>query len=110
MALTVEQLRTFDSNWGNLVVQQDANGQKPSFSAGESRLGTTERFTVSKDEKGAITVGFSMRFEAPNMVLDTAKETKDATTTCARPRKSSAPTCLRTCPTTWRNPTASRAM
>ena len=26
MPLTVEQLRSFDSNWGNLVVQQDANG------------------------------------------------------------------------------------
>ena len=26
MALTVEQLRTFDSNWGNLVVEQDAKG------------------------------------------------------------------------------------
>ncbi len=26
MALTVEQLRTYDSNWANLVVQQDASG------------------------------------------------------------------------------------
>ena len=26
MPLTVDQLRTFDSNWGNLVVQQDSNG------------------------------------------------------------------------------------
>ena len=26
MPLTVDQLRSFDSNWGNLVVQQDANG------------------------------------------------------------------------------------
>ena len=55
----------------------DPKGVKLPFSMGGGRLDTVQQFTVSKDEKGAITVGYSLHFASPNLVLLMAKQGLD---------------------------------